>query len=156
MKNLVLCFLLLISSLSFAQTANDATVKTEIAPSETVQTETAKENVSDSLQTTTTENVEVVQVEEKTEFQKLISWLLGNWQVLLSAIFPLLLFIARLTPTEKDNDILRIIQSWLDILIPNNKKGGGTFVAYKKPEKAPSVAYSKPKKEGEEMTNNEN
>ena len=55
--------------------------------------------------------------------------------------------IARLTPTEKDNNLLRTIQSWLDILIPNNKKGGGIFTAFNSQKDAPiqSLVMGEPK-----------
>lgn len=49
--------------------------------------------------------------------------------------------IARLTPTEKDNNLLRTIQSWLDAILPNRKKGGGTFSAYRSRDDAPRAGF---------------
>lgn len=77
-------------------------------------------------------------------------WIWNNWEnwagvimLLLVAIEPII----RWTPTEKDNNLLRTIQSWLDRFVPNNKKGGGTFTAFSKPEDAPPIGYVPPAKE---------
>ena len=71
------------------------------------------------------------------------NWLLENWTWLLAAILGAWEFIARLTPSEKDNNLLRIVQSWLDRILPNRKKGGGSFAAYREDDDAPSIAYVK-------------
>lgn len=45
----------------------------------------------------------------------------------LSAIILLVEAVVNLTPTEKDNSILRKIKKWVGLLAPNRRKGGGTF-----------------------------
>lgn len=72
-----------------------------------------------------------------------LEFLKNAWAWILANIAILLLIaeaVVRLTPTEKDNNILRIVQSWLDKLLPNRKKGGGTFVAFEERGDAPSIA----------------
>ena len=49
--------------------------------------------------------------------------LIENWGVILLALIPIAQVIVRLTPTEKDNNILDLILKF----VPNFKKGGGTF-----------------------------
>ena len=44
---------------------------------------------------------------------------------LLLAFIALLEIVFRLTPSEKDNTILQKIKNFLDLIIPNFKKGGG-------------------------------
>lgn len=144
MKSLIFIFsMLFLFNISFAQDA-------KIATPEQVETavDTAEQIGSDVTEQTKTPAIEIVEVqEEPTTFQKIISWLKDNWQIVTTTLFPLLWLIARLTPSEKDNDLLRIIQSWLDAIIPNLKKGGGSFAAYREKEKAPAMAYTKKKKD---------
>jgi hypothetical protein len=53
--------------------------------------------------------------------------LLENWGPLLLAFLGFIELIVRLTPSEKDNSILNMIIKFLNIIIPNLKKGGGKF-----------------------------
>ena len=41
-------------------------------------------------------------------------------------VVPVLWMIVRLTPTEKDNDILAKVIKWINWAVPNKKKDGGT------------------------------
>jgi hypothetical protein len=52
--------------------------------------------------------------------------------------------IARWTKTEKDNNFLRVLQSWLDKFLPNKKTDGGTFSAYSRTTDAPPLGYVPP------------
>lgn len=73
-------------------------------------------------------------------------WLWENVETIAGMLLLLIMFyepIARLTPTERDNNLLRIIQSWLDNLFPNRKRGGGEFTAYKSEKDAPPLAKVK-------------
>lgn len=96
---------------------------------------------------------EVIVIEPAPEKGNLVdwaSWLWRNWQnfaAVLLALFVALEPIVRWTPTEKDNNLLRVVQSWLDRIMPNSRKGGGTFSAYSKPDDAPTFGYVPPKKE---------
>ena len=50
-----------------------------------------------------------------------------NWGVLLMGILGFIDLIARLTPTEKDNSIVNFLLSFFNAIIPNFRKGGGSF-----------------------------
>lgn len=77
----------------------------------------------------------------------LFGWLWANLTVLLGYLTQLIIAleaIARATPTERDNSVLRIIQSWLDKIgsfigvFRNQRKGSNEpFTAYSKEEDAP-------------------
>lgn len=69
-----------------------------------------------------------------------------NWEQLLLGFLALFEIVVRLTPTEKDNNLLRWLQSILDALIPNRAKDGGRFVAFDDPESAPRGRVVIPKK----------
>lgn len=50
-----------------------------------------------------------------------------NWGVLALSLLAFAETVVRITPSQKDNSILKIITIILNGLIPNNKKGGGVF-----------------------------
>lgn len=75
-----------------------------------------------------------IQSQVKVEFQSTdsepvspVDFLLKNWGVLSLSLLTFLEVVVRLTPTEKDNSIFRILNTIISALIPNLKKGGGTF-----------------------------
>ena len=51
----------------------------------------------------------------------------NNWGALLMGVLGLGDLIARLTPSAKDNSIINFISSVINAIIPNFKKGGGSF-----------------------------
>ena len=51
----------------------------------------------------------------------------NNWGILVTGFLGFLDVIARLTPTATDNSVLSILSKFLDAIIPNRKKGGGSF-----------------------------
>jgi len=51
----------------------------------------------------------------------------NNWIALLGGILVFIELIVRLTPSEKDNSIFNWLAALINALIPNLKKGGGTF-----------------------------
>ena len=51
----------------------------------------------------------------------------NNWGALLIGLLGLGDLIARLTPSAKDNSIINFISSVINAIIPNFKKGGGSF-----------------------------
>ncbi len=55
------------------------------------------------------------------------SFLKTNWIALLFGILGFAELVARLTPSEKDNTVVSFINSVLNTIIPNFKKGGGKF-----------------------------
>ncbi len=50
-----------------------------------------------------------------------------NWGALLMGLLGFFDLVARLTPTEKDNSIINFLMSLFNTLVPNLKKGGGSF-----------------------------
>jgi len=50
-----------------------------------------------------------------------------NWGALLLGILGFIDLVARLTPTEKDNSIINFLMTLFNAIIPNFKKGGGSF-----------------------------
>ena len=50
-----------------------------------------------------------------------------NWGALLLGILGFIDLVARLTPTEKDNSIVNFLVTLFNAIIPNFKKGGGSF-----------------------------
>ncbi|MBA4410854.1 MAG: hypothetical protein Q8S54_00630 [Bacteroidota bacterium] len=50
-----------------------------------------------------------------------------NWGALVLGLLGFVDLVARLTPTEKDNSIVNFLMSIFNALIPNLKKGGGSF-----------------------------
>ena len=51
----------------------------------------------------------------------------NNWGALLMGLLGFADMVARLTPTEKDNSIINFLATVLNAIIPNLKKGGGSF-----------------------------
>jgi hypothetical protein len=77
-------------------------------------------------------------------------WLWNNFEEIAGVLVLLIMAIdpiIRWTPTERDNNVLRIIQSWLDRLIPNARKAGGVFAAFTRKEDAPKIAAVVPPKQ---------
>ena len=50
-----------------------------------------------------------------------------NWGALLMGLLGFADVVARLTPTEKDNSIVNFLMTLFNAIIPNFKKGGGSF-----------------------------
>ena len=80
---------------------------------------------------------EVPTEDEPGPLAALWAFVLANWQQLLFGFLALFEVIVRLTPTEKDNNLLRWLQSILDAILPNRAKGGGRFVAFDNKDSAP-------------------
>ena len=55
------------------------------------------------------------------------NFFLNNWGTLLMGLLGLSDLVARLTPSAKDNSIINFISSVINAIIPNLKKGGGSF-----------------------------
>lgn len=72
---------------------------------------------------TVTQELGVVQVE--AEKPTLGSFLSANWGILSLSLLSFLEVVTRLTPSEKDNTVLKILSNILNAIIPNLKKGGG-------------------------------
>ena len=51
----------------------------------------------------------------------------NNWGALLMGLLGFADLVTRLTPSVKDNSILNFISSIINAIIPNLKKGGGSF-----------------------------
>ncbi len=83
--------------------------------------------------------------DSKNLFAIVWHWILQNKEASVGLLLLVLDALVRLTPTEKDNNLLRLLQSWLDKLVPNRKKGGGQFAAFHEPDDAPALAAVVPK-----------
>ena len=55
------------------------------------------------------------------------NFLTDNWGVLLLGLLGFFDLVARLTPTEKDNSIVNFLLTIFNAIIPNFRKGGGSF-----------------------------
>jgi len=51
----------------------------------------------------------------------------NNWGALLMGLLGFADLVARLTPSVKDNSILNLLNTIINAIIPNLKKGGGSF-----------------------------
>lgn len=60
------------------------------------------------------------------------NFFLENWAVLVLGVFSFLELVARLTPSQKDNSIVNLLISVFNALVPNLKKGGGSFKLFSK------------------------
>jgi|GEM_PF-5079644 len=92
-------------------------------------------------------NTEVIEIDPFPTTGNLFDiakWIWSSFSIFASVVGLFLVAfepIARWTKSEKDNSLLRLIQSWLDKFLPNEKQGGGTFKAYDKKVDAPKLAY---------------
>ena len=55
------------------------------------------------------------------------NFLIENWGALLLGLLGFFDLVARLTPTEKDNSIVNFLLTVFNAIIPNFRKGGGSF-----------------------------
>ncbi|MDP3645458.1 MAG: hypothetical protein Q8S54_20020 [Bacteroidota bacterium] len=55
------------------------------------------------------------------------SFFSDNWGALLMGLFGFIDLVARLTPSEKDNSIVNFLMTLFNAIIPNFRKGGGSF-----------------------------
>jgi hypothetical protein len=55
-----------------------------------------------------------------------------NWGALVLGLLGFIDLVARLTPSEKDNSIVNFLTTLLNAIIPNFKKGGGSFRLFSK------------------------
>ncbi len=98
------------------------------------------------------EEEDVIVIDPKPETGGILAWAKWGWNnfenfaAILALLFIAIEPIVRWTPTEKDNNLLRTLQSWLDRLIPNAKKGGGTFTAYRTEDDVPALGVPPPSK----------
>lgn len=98
-----------------------------------------------------TDTVQIAPPPSGMNILQALQWVWQNIELIVAAISGVILaldLLLRVTPTEKDNNALRLIQSWLDRLVPNRRKGGGSFAAYSKPDDAPTLGYVAGKKVG--------
>ncbi len=84
----------------------------EIAPSGLVQEE---------------EGVPLTPEQTNVEQQPAGNFLTDHWGALLLGLLGFFDLVARLTPTEKDNSIVNFLLTIFNAIIPNMKKGGGSF-----------------------------
>lgn len=99
-----------------AATATDPTSisvdNPEIAPAESVQEEGG---------------VQVTPEQTNVEQETAKNFLTDNWGAMLLGLLGFFDLVARLTPTEKDNSIVNFLLTVFNAIIPNFRKGGGSF-----------------------------
>lgn len=79
-------------------------------------------NVQIAFEQTTVDNdVAAGKLEEPSGF------LAKNWDHLVIGLLGFFDLVARLTPTTRDNSIVNLLTRVINAIIPNFKKGGGTF-----------------------------
>ena len=71
--------------------------------------------------------VQVTPEQTNVEQQTAGNFLTDNWGVLLLGLLGFFDLVARLTPTEKDNSIVNFLLTVFNAIIPNFRKGGGSF-----------------------------
>ena len=71
--------------------------------------------------------VQVTPEQTNVEQQTAGNFLTDNWGVLLLGMLGFFDLVARLTPTEKDNSIVNFLLTVFNAIIPNFRKGGGSF-----------------------------
>ena len=71
--------------------------------------------------------VRVTPEQTNVEQQTAGNFLTDNWGVLLLGLLGFFDLVARLTPTEKDNSIVNFLLTIFNAIIPNFRKGGGSF-----------------------------
>lgn len=100
------------------------------------------------VQNTTTGEITIEPTPQKgSSVVEWFRWLWDNWENFAAVALALIMAIepiVRWTPTERDNNLLRTISSWLDRVIPNRRRGGGTFTAYRNPDETPPLAAPPP------------
>ena len=84
---------------------------------------------ADGLSTKATLTGDVkIDYENKNEFPEATgNFFTDNWGSLVIGFLGFLDIIARLTPTQTDNSVLSVLSKFMDAIIPNRKKGGGSF-----------------------------
>jgi len=71
--------------------------------------------------------VQVTPEQTNVEQETTGNFLTENWGVLLLGLLGFFDLVARLTPTEKDNSIVNFLLTVFNAIIPNFRKGGGSF-----------------------------
>lgn len=94
-------------------------------PSETADKSNLKVENRQTATATITQEMGVIQVE--TEKQSIGEFLSVNWGILSLSLLSFLEVVTRLTPSEKDNTVLKFLSNILNAIIPNRKKGGGSL-----------------------------
>lgn len=70
---------------------------------------------------------QVTPEQTNVEQEKAKNFLTDNWGALLLGLLGFLDLVVRLTPTEKDNSIVNFLLTVFNAIIPNFRKGGGSF-----------------------------
>ncbi|HLN72099.1 MAG TPA: hypothetical protein VK205_02315 [Prolixibacteraceae bacterium] len=117
MKKLI-SMMILLSGLLFCMAMGS-----QAAPAGSADQATVKVENRQTATATVTQEMGVISME--AEKPSLAGFLSANWGVLSLSLLGFLEVITRLTPSEKDNTVLKFLSSILNAVIPNLKKGGG-------------------------------
>ena len=132
MKNIVLSFVLMFGLLLAVSGVYEviASSPTSSVSATTASPELLAQKSSGSATATIVREKEGVELkfEQTTDGLEVPGGFIGrNWDSLLFGLLAFYELVSRLTPTEKDNTIVRILTSILNAVVPNFKKGGGIF-----------------------------
>ena len=124
MKTLFSVMILLIGLLVTLPQGNQA--KASVLPD---QTTIAVDNQSTAPAALAQEDGGVPATPEKTNVgqESTGNFFSDNWGALVIGLLGFFDVVARLTPTEKDNSIVNFLMTLFNAIIPNFKKGGGSF-----------------------------
>lgn len=121
---LMIGFLVSVTSGNDLQAANLTDQSTFVADNQNTAPAALVQEQGDDLATA---DQTIVGQEPGSETVQTGNFLTDNWGALMLGLLGFFDLVARLTPTEKDNSIVNFLISLFNALIPNLKKGGGSF-----------------------------
>ena len=131
MKNFILSFVLMFGLLAVVSAAYEVIASNpESSVSTAVDNEVLAQKSSGTATATIVREKQDVQLqfEQTTDGVEVPGGFVArNWDSLLFGLLAFYELVARLTPTVKDNTVVKILGSILNAVIPNFKKGGVIF-----------------------------
>lgn len=98
-------------------------IVTKAATSVSTEQSTVQVQNRQTATATVTQEIGLVQMDVEKETPK--DFVIKNWGALALGLMGFFDVVARLTPSLKDNTILNLLTTVLNVLVPNLKKGGG-------------------------------
>ena len=95
--------------------------------SEQTSIEVDNPNIEPEASTREEGGAQVTPEQTNVEKQTYGNFFSENWGALLLGLLGFFDLVARLTPTEKDNSIVNFLLTVFNAIIPNFRKGGGSF-----------------------------
>ena len=131
MKNIILGLILMIatSATSASSVAGSASPSTTSAGSVTASLAglSASSESAPSTKASLAGDVQIAFEQTSVDNKVPGNFFLKNWGVLVVSLLGFFDVVVRLTPTTKDNSIVNLLATIINAIIPNFKKGGGSF-----------------------------